>query len=117
MESTSPSPDELARRKLWFERYVHDLEHNSVVREPERGVMYVCPCCRYRTLSERGAFLICPVCYWEDDGQDDQDADVVRGGPNGTLSLLQARANYQAFGACQRRVAGFVRDPLPHEQV
>jgi hypothetical protein len=27
-----------------------------------------------------------PVCFWEDDGQDDHDADLVRGGPNGALS-------------------------------
>ncbi len=29
---------------------------------------------------------------WEDDGQDGHDADVVRGGPNGRLSLIVARA-------------------------
>ena len=33
-------------------------------------------------------------CGWEDDGQDDHDADVVRGGPNGRLSLTQARLDY-----------------------
>jgi hypothetical protein len=38
---------------------------------------------------------MCPVCWWEDDGQDDRDADEVRGGPNGVLSLTQARANYR----------------------
>ena len=35
-----------------------------------------------------------PVCFWEDDGQDDHHADEVRGGPNYTLSLTEARANY-----------------------
>ena len=35
-----------------------------------------------------------PVCFWEDDGQDDHDADEVRGGPSYTLSLTEARANY-----------------------
>jgi hypothetical protein len=45
-----------------------------------------CPCCLCRTLRERGGFGICPVCFWEDDGQDDHDADEVRGGPNGSLS-------------------------------
>ena len=50
-------------------------------------------------LSERDAFEICPVCWWEDDGQDDADADIVRGGPNGDLSLTQARANYGQMGA------------------
>jgi hypothetical protein len=44
-------------------------------------------------------FVICPVCFWEDDGQGDHDADVVRGGPNRTLSLADARRNYLAVGA------------------
>jgi hypothetical protein len=55
------------------------------------------------------------VCFWEDDGQDDYDADVVRGGPNGVLSLTQARANYRQFGACAERFIGDVRQPRPDE--
>lgn len=55
------------------------------------------------TLDERGGFEICPVCFWEDDGQDDHDADVVRGGPNAELSLTEARENYAQFGATARR--------------
>jgi hypothetical protein len=53
-----------------------------------------CPCCGYPTLTERGAFEICDLCNWEDDGQDSSDADVVRGGPNGTYSLTAARRNF-----------------------
>ena len=37
-------------------------------------------------------------CFWEDDGQDEEDSSVVRGGPNGSISLSQARENYRAFG-------------------
>jgi methylenetetrahydrofolate reductase (NADPH) len=74
-----------------------------------------CPCCGYKTLNERGGYEICNVCFWEDDGQDDYDADTVRGGPNSTLSLTEARENYQTFGACEQRFTGFVRTPLPHE--
>jgi len=55
------------------------------------------------------------VCFWHDDGQDDHDADEVRGGPNKDLSLSQARANYQAFGAIDKRFAKNVRRPLPDE--
>jgi hypothetical protein len=55
-----------------------------------------CPCCGFKTLAEQNAYEICPICLWEDDGQDDTDADSVRGGPNGGLSLTQARANYEA---------------------
>jgi hypothetical protein len=41
---------------------------------------------------------MCPVCWWEDDGQDDVDEDVVICGPNGSLSLKQGRMNYESFG-------------------
>ena len=87
----------------------------NVVRGEADGP-YRCPCCGYRTLPERGAYEICSVCFWEDDGQDDHDADVVRGGPNQRLSLAQARANFTAFGACDQRCREFVRDPLPSER-
>ncbi|WP_031153424.1 CPCC family cysteine-rich protein [Streptomyces erythrochromogenes] len=53
-----------------------------------------CPCCFRRTLAKRADFEICPECGWEDDGQDDADAHLVRGGPNGSLSLAQARLDY-----------------------
>lgn len=72
------------------------------------------PCCGFLTLIERSAFEICPL-FWEDDGQDDHDADRVRGGPNGALSLTTARANFQAMGACDERCAHFVHPPLPAE--
>jgi Cysteine-rich CPCC len=51
----------------------------------------------------------------KDDGQDDHDADEVRGGPNRALSLTMARANFQAMGACDERCMRFVRPPLSTE--
>jgi hypothetical protein len=75
-----------------------------------------CPCCYCKTLSERGGFAICEVCFWEDDGQDDYDADVVRGGPNGVLSLTEARDNYRRIGACDERSVNFVRPARPDER-
>jgi Cysteine-rich CPCC len=57
-----------------------------------------CPCCQLPTLTERGVYDICPVCWWEDDGQEDADADLVRGGPNRRYSLTQARANTRDHG-------------------
>jgi len=74
-----------------------------------------CPCCGYLTLSERGGFEICPVCWWEDDGQGDLDAEVVRGGPNGDLSLAEARANFRSVGASDPRFVRSVRSALPNE--
>ena len=60
----------------------------------EHRPMVACPCCGLLTLTERAAYEICRECNWEDDGQSDADADVVRGGPNGTLSLTAARKIY-----------------------
>ena len=74
-----------------------------------------CPCCGCRTLTGRAAFQMCPVCWWEDDGQDDADADVVRGGPNGALSLTDARANWLRVGASDARFADKVRPPAADE--
>jgi hypothetical protein len=76
---------------------------------------FPCPCCGYLTLRELGDFENCPVCWWEDDGQGDEDADVVRGGPNGSLSLTQARRNFRSHGASDRRYVEHVRPPRPSE--
>lgn len=61
--------------------------------------LVACPCCFRLTLEERANFEICPECGWEDDGQDDADAHMVRGGPNGSLSLAQARLDHRAYAA------------------
>jgi Cysteine-rich CPCC len=53
--------------------------------------------------------------FAKDDGQDDHDADIVRGGPNGSLSLTDARRNFAAFGACEDRFRANVRPPKPEE--
>jgi hypothetical protein len=54
----------------------------------------VCPCCAYPTLQCRNGYNDCKLCSWEDDGQDDADADEVRGGPNSDYSLTEARRNF-----------------------
>ena len=77
---------------------------------------YRCPCCLYVTLHGRGQFEICPVCNWEDDGQDGHDASDVRGGPNGLLSLLDARANFQTHGVSDPKLIALVRPPSGDEQ-
>jgi hypothetical protein len=91
----------IAQRTAWFETYTS--QKNVFASEP--GGPYSCPCCGHVTLSERGAYEICRECGWEDDGQDDHDADVVRGGPNGRQSLNDARAAYVRHGGTQ----------LPHQ--
>jgi hypothetical protein len=88
----------------------------NITKPAVAGVKYLCPCCGYKTLPERGGDDICPVCFWEDDGQDDHDADDVRGGPNYTLSLTEARENYKRLGACEERVRRHVRAPKDDEK-
>lgn len=102
--------------KLEKEGYCDALDNLSILQPQIEGVRCRCPCCRYKTLGERGDFDICPVCFWEDDGQDDQDADIIRGGPNGPLSLTQARSNFKKIGACEQRFIGNVRKPAQDEK-
>lgn len=100
----------------WFQRYTEQLEQKSTVQARCSHAAYRCPCCQSRTLYERGGFDICPVCCWEDDGQDDADADTVRGGPNGALSLTAARTNYLQSGVCDQKYAEHVRPPRLQER-
>jgi len=65
---------------------------------PGGGCPLSCPCCGHPTLLERGAEERCAECGWYDDGQDDHDSGVVRGGPNGCLSLDAARLRYLEGG-------------------
>ena len=57
-----------------------------------------CPCCGRRTIEIRGEYEICTVCWWEDDGQDNDTASTVYGGPNYGISLTQARYNFLKYG-------------------
>ena len=86
------------------------------VTRPRDGGPYPCPCCGFVTLPERGIYELCPVCWWEDDGQDDHDADQVRGGPNGVLSLTEARRNFSRIGAVAEQALPHVRPPTNHER-
>jgi hypothetical protein len=88
---------------------------HSIYKPFEKNKTYRCPCCRFKTLHGRGGYEICKVCFWEDDGQDDHDLDEVRGGPNGSLSLTQARLNFNQFGAYDQKFISKVRPPLPEE--
>ena len=87
----------------------------SICEAPRPGRRFRCPCCKYLTLSSRGYYEICKVCFWEDDGQDEHDADIVRGGPNAELSLRQAQDNYRTFGATEKRFLKYVRPPRAEE--
>jgi hypothetical protein len=90
-------------------------QFSNVTKALQSEAGFRCPCCRFKTLRGRGQDEICKVCFWEDDGQDDHDANDVRGGPNGTLSLSKARDNFAEFRAADRRFCQKVRQPLPSE--
>jgi hypothetical protein len=48
--------------------------------------------------------VVCFLAKWEDHGQDDHEADPVRGGPYGTLGLTQARLNFLSCGAYDQEI-------------
>ena len=105
----TPSHDGQARHAAWFDEYI------TRVNARPHDLPLRCPCCGCKTLTTRTMFEICEVCFWEDDGQDDGDIDECRGGPNGSLSLRQARANYLQLGACEENMIANVRPPRPEE--
>jgi hypothetical protein len=77
---------------------------------------YRCPCCGYKTLETAAANGLCPVCWWEDDGQEDDDAGEVRLTVNGQLSLNEARTHFAECGAAHPRFLPYVRKPERTEQ-
>jgi hypothetical protein len=79
-------------------------------------VRFRCQCCGYRTLETAGALALCPVCWWEDDGQEDEDAAEVRLTVNGQLSLNEARGYFATCGAAHPRFIPYVRKPEVTEQ-
>jgi Cysteine-rich CPCC len=98
-DDPAPPTDQLAHQRLaWFGAYTSQRN----VLAPAGDALYSCPCCGHATLSERGGYETCEECGWEDDGQDDHDSAVVRGGPNGGLSLDTARAEYVANGGIRQ---------------
>ncbi len=69
------------RRRELFDNFIETVTIN----------LFTCPSCGFPTLKERGTYEICPLCNWEDDYQDNEQADEVRGGPNYKLSLTESR--------------------------
>lgn len=57
------------------------------------------------------------MCWWEDDGQDNGDADVVRGGPNGELSLTNARRNWSVSLCCDGRALNATHQALKKQAI
>jgi len=84
---------DLFERREYFNCYLPRII-GSDRRTDLKGLSNSCPSCGYPTLDERCTWDICSICFWEDDGQDDQDANQVLGGPNGDYSLTQHRIEW-----------------------
>ena len=74
---------------------------------------YRCPCCGYYTLDTCLEYDICKVCFWADDPSQRKD-ETNDGGAN-KVSLIEARKNYQEFGACEAAMLQYVRKPNSDE--
>ena len=58
-------------------------------------------------------YEICKVCFWEDDPH--QRKDQTNDGGANKVSLVEARKNYQDFGACEAAMLQYVRKPKSEE--
>ncbi|WP_394393913.1 CPCC family cysteine-rich protein [Shewanella woodyi] len=71
--------------------------------------MQQCPCCDYFSLAERGKCLVCPVCFWEDDCEDPANPNWEQVSElNDHMSLKQARANFEIYGAWHPKFSSVV---------
>ena len=86
-----PTPEEI---KQWFDSYMTSQNskafHAAHRRAIQLSLLWICD------HPHDGHNDICPVCFWEDDGQDDPYEDEVWAGPNGRLSLTEARRELSA---------------------
>jgi len=77
-----------------FRREIAALDARDHANAARMQGWYLCPCCRFPTLTAREAYEVCPLCLWEDDGHDDIDAQALPpDSPNGR-SLTAARRNF-----------------------
>lgn len=89
----NPELDQLHKRQEFFNRYLPQLK-GADRRNDIKNFGNTCPSCGWPTLNERNAWDFCAICFWEDDGQDAQDADKVYGGPNADYSLTAYRLEW-----------------------
>ena len=85
----------------WFYWYSEEISKEKDWGAPIHN-RHFCPCCLMPTLEARAQFEICPICSWEDDGQDDDDSEIIRNGVNGKYSLEEARENFKKYDSVYR---------------
>lgn len=109
MQRTSEPLTALHARRRSFDATLADLRVQGALIASTPGRMPhfgTCPCCGYPTIT-REIYDVCAICRWADDGQDDENANDIAGGPNGDYSLTQARHNF-----VERRSKYRASDPL-----
>lgn len=93
---------------------LNSLNIDSIEGEPIK--LLACPCCGRRTIEERGNYEICRVCWWEDDGQDNDEADQIFGGPNYGISLTNGRFHFLKFGIYDPNREDLINNKEPMEK-
>jgi hypothetical protein len=82
--------------------------------QPPPGGWYPCPACGHQVFGELWGHEVCDICFWEDDPF--QLRHPWAGiGANGGVSLLDAQAGYQRFGAVREDLERHVRPPKDDE--
>lgn len=74
-----------------------------------------CPCCGYLTLGDFWSCDICDVCFWEEDLTQLRYPWLAMG-PNGGVTLVEAQANFQRYGAMDEQFRRKVRAPRAGEE-
>ncbi|HEX8360149.1 MAG TPA: CPCC family cysteine-rich protein [Longimicrobium sp.] len=90
------------------------LSSPACLRGAAGSERYPCPCCGHLVFgAPPGSHEICPVCFWEDDDQQLALATTLTGANRTTLA--DAQRTRAATGACEERLASFVRPPRADE--
>ena len=77
--------DFFRKRRTAFDIYI---SQNGLQR-----IITTCKSCGFPTLNPTRFFEICQLCNWQDDVQDEHDADIAYGAPNGE-SLTESRIEF-----------------------
>jgi hypothetical protein len=102
-------------RSEWLLDRLREAGHVFTEIDGQPPALCACPCCGSCTLGNRGDYDICSVCWWEDDGQDNENADINRGGPN-RVSLTRARLNFLKEGIAEPIRADLRKLQQPREK-
>jgi cysteine-rich CPCC protein len=98
----------------WLRMYSRAIDRRDLSDAAQVCGHFLCPCCKFPTLSECAGDEICDICKWQDDGQDDGDAAVHYGGPNDEFTLNEARRNFLSHGNMYANFSGQRHLDRPH---